>query len=182
VENPDKFMTQTRKARGRYTALKRLANSLAGEKAAATFACGGTIVRDFITEKEAVPPQDLFLVYEDKSGNWHRFTFPATLQDMEKLASDCDPATFGVGGEDRFDTEYRSAWKLDKTKFATSFHPFDSDIMEVVKNLLFSGAINLGVFEPILVAQLDKLNVHSLTFPLTFRFTRALHQENFPRL
>ena len=83
---------------------------------------------------------------------------------MDKLSSNCDPATFGVGGEDRFDTEYRSAWKLDTTKFATSFHPFDSDIMEIAKQLLFFGAINLGIFEPILVAELYKLNVHQRLF------------------
>ena len=78
---------------------------------------------------------------------------------MDKLSSDCDPASFGVGNEERLDTEYRSAWKLDNTKFATSFNPFDYDLMDVVKQLLFSGAINLGALEPIVVAELYKLNV-----------------------
>src|SRR5277367_576568 len=140
--------------------LKRLAESLAGEKVTATFACGGTILSKPTTKKETISPKSPILFYEDKRGHCHKVTFPTTPQEMEKLASHCDPATFGVGGEDRFDTEYRSAWKLDDTKFATSFHPFDSDIMEVVKQLLFSGAINLGVFDPIIVAELYKLNVH----------------------
>lgn len=145
--------------------LKRLADSLEGEKAAATFACGGTILSKVADTHEE--PKSPILFYEDKLGASHKIVFPATPQEMDKLCSNCDPATFGVGGEDRFDTEYRSAWKLDITKFATSFHPFDSDIMEITKQLLFSSAINLGVFEPILVAELYKLNVYSKTFPLT---------------
>jgi hypothetical protein len=131
--------------------LKRLAESLAGEKASATFACGGTITT------LANP----ILFYEDKNGKSHKVTFPATPQEMEKLSSYCDRASFGVGNEKRLDTEYRSAWKLDNSKFATSFHPYDSDIMEVVKRLLFPGAIYLGALEPIIVAELYKLNVQS---------------------
>lgn len=94
---------------------------------------------------------------------------------MEKLVSDCDPATFGVGNEDRLDVEYRSAWKLDNSKFASSFHPFDSDMMEVVKQLLFSGAVHLGVNEPVIVAELYKLNVLSLFTNISnVRFTKVL--------
>jgi hypothetical protein len=140
--------------------LTRLAKSLAGEKASATFACGGTMLSKLTeSEKETIAPENPILFYEDKTGQCHKITFPGTPEEMEKLSSDCDPASFGVGTEERHDTEYRSAWKLDNTKFATSFHPFDSDIMDVVKQLLFSGAINLGVFEPIIVAELYKLNV-----------------------
>jgi hypothetical protein len=139
--------------------LNRLAKSLAGEKASATFACGGTILSKLNTTKEKIAPENPILFYEDKSGQSHKITFPPTAQEMDKLSSDCDPASFGVGNEERHDTEYRSAWKLDNTKFATSFNPFDYDIMDVVKRLLFSGAINLGAFEPIIVAELYKLNV-----------------------
>jgi hypothetical protein len=142
--------------------LTRLAKSLAGEKAAATFACGGTIVSKLTDrDDEILTPETPILFYEDKNGQCHKITFPGTPEEMEKLSSDCDPASFGVGTEERLDTEYRSAWKLDNTKFATSFHPFDSDIMDVVKQLLFSGAIHLGHLQPIIVAELYKLNVTS---------------------
>src|SRR5277367_1655695 len=142
--------------------LKRLAKCLAGEKASATFACGGTIVSKLntdSTENKTIAPKNPILIYQDKIGLCHKITFPATAQQMARLCLDCDPASFGVGAEERHDTEHRSAWKLDKTKFATSFHPFDSDIMEVVKHLLFSGAINLGALGPIIMGKLHKLNV-----------------------
>jgi hypothetical protein len=140
--------------------LTRLAKSLAGEKASATFACGGAIVSKLTdADDEVITPENPILFYEDKKGQCHKITFPGTPEEMEKLSSDCDPASFGVGTEERLDTEYRSAWKLDNTKFATSFHPFDSDIMDVVKQLLFAGAIKFGYLEPIIVAELYKLNV-----------------------
>lgn len=141
--------------------LSRLAESLAGEKASATFACGGEIVESILktSEGDTIAPANPILFYEDKNGQSHKIMFPASPQEMETLSAHCDPASFGVGSEERLDTKYRSAWKLDNTKFATSFHPFDSDVMEVVKRLLFSGAINLGVLEPLVVAELYKLNV-----------------------
>ena len=139
--------------------LNHLAKSLEGEKASATFACGGTIISKLNTEQETIAPANPILFYEDKNRQSHKITFPATPQEMEKLSSGCDPASFGVGNEERLDTEYRSAWKLDNAKFAISFHPYDSDIMEVVKQLLFSGAIHLGALEPIIVAELYKLNL-----------------------
>lgn len=141
--------------------LNRLAKSLDGEKATATFACGGTRSEGFLDAKkqEIVPLANPILFYEDKRGECHKVTFPATAEEMEKLASHCDPASFGVGEVETMDTEYRSAWKLDNTKFVTSIHPFDCDIMEVVKQLLFPGAIKLDPLRPIVIAELYKLNV-----------------------
>jgi hypothetical protein len=156
-------MAETKEAQA--ALIKRLAETLDGEKATATFACGGAIVSKFVPDGQqtVVAPSHPILFYEDKNGQAHKITFPASVEEMEKLSTDCDPATFGVGGEDRLDTEYRSAWKLDNTKFATSFHPFDSEIMEVVKQLLFPGAIHLGVIQPLIVAELYKLNVNFQT-------------------
>ena len=142
--------------------LERLAESLAGETASATFACGGCIVQSICETSEGVTiaPANPILFYEAKDGQSHKITFPAVAQEIETLSAQCDPASFGVGSKERLDVEYRSTWKLDNTKFATSFHPFDSDIMEVVKHLLFSGAVDLGALEPVVVAQLYKLNAH----------------------
>jgi hypothetical protein len=141
--------------------LNRLAKSLDGEKAAATFACGGTQFKGFLdtNKEEIVPLVNPILFYEDKKRECHKVTFPATAEEIEKLASHCDPASFGVGEVETMDTEYRSAWKLDNTRFATSFHPLDCDIMEVVKQVLFPGAIKLDPLQPIVIAELYKLNV-----------------------
>ena len=95
------------------TCIAELTGALHGQRAAATFACGGEVSNE--------PRQDVFMLYEDRSGQAHRINFPASSEDLEILASNCDPATFGVLNEERLDVEYRSAWKLDKTKFLTSF-------------------------------------------------------------
>jgi len=138
----------------------RLKSTLKGQNATATFACGGRLISRLVdNDARDLPPPDPILYYDDHTGKPHKAVFPASAEEMEELASNCDPATFGVGGENRLDVEYRSAWKLDNTKFATSFHPFDSDIMEVIKQFLFSGAIGLGPFQPLIVAELYKLNV-----------------------
>ena len=141
--------------------LSRLAKTLDGEKASATFACGGTCSHRLLDKdyQDIIAPTTPILFYEDKKGECHKVSFPASADEMETLASHCDLATFGVGNEERLDTEYRSAWKLDNTKFATSFHPFDSDITEVIRHLLFPGAVNAYIAEPIIVAELYKLNV-----------------------
>jgi hypothetical protein len=143
--------------------LQRLSQTLDTEKANAAFTCGGKLVSKFPIDdgkySKATPPDDPILFHEDKNGQAHKIVFPASEEEMLKLVSDCDQASFGVGTEERMDTEYRSAWKLDKTKFASSFHPFDYDIMEVIKQLLFSTAINPGAKQPLIVAELYKLNV-----------------------
>lgn len=152
----------------------RLESILDGQNATATFACGGNLASKLAeSNDQAIPPPNPILFYEDHTGQSHKVVFPASAEDMEKLASNCDPATFGVGGESRLDVRYRSAWKLDNTKFATSFHPFDSDVMEIIKQLLFSGAIHLEPFQPIIVAELYKLNVLYLGVSANIRSTRA---------
>jgi hypothetical protein len=143
--------------------LNRLESTLDGQNATATFACGGKLTSKFVESNDhPIPPSNPILYYDDHVGQPHKVIFPASQDEMEKLATNCDPATFGVGGESRLDLDYRSAWKLDNTKMATSFHPFDSDIMEIIKQFLFSGAMSLEPFQPIIVAELYKLNVHSL--------------------
>jgi hypothetical protein len=148
--------------------LGRLAKTLKGEKATATFACGGELVSKLVESGqnvEPVEPSNPILFYEDKDGQSHKIVFPASNDELEHLVSGCEQATFGVGNEEKLDTKYRSAWKLDTTRFATSFHPFDSDIMEVVKHLLFS--VNVGAFQPLIVAELYKLNVCPYSSSLT---------------
>lgn len=129
--------------------LQELANALHGQKATATFACGGTI-------RPTHEEQSTFMFYEDKAGQTHRIDFPATEEVMEKLSKDCDQATFGVGSVEMLDTEYRSAWKLDSSKFLISFTPLQGNVLEVLRQLLFPGNIT----ESSISAELYKLNVN----------------------
>lgn len=93
--------------------------------------------------------------------------FPASVEDLDCLTKNCDIATFGVLKEEKLDLDYRSAWKLDNKKFLTSFHPFDSDVMEIVSNILLPTPVNVGGRESLVYAELYKLNVYSSRSLLT---------------
>lgn len=134
------------------THLNNLRTAMTGYKAAATFACGGKLPYDDSSSK------DLFLYYEDKNGQIYRMQFPPSTENLEELTHSCDPATFGVGRTETLDTEYRSAWKLDKSRFLTSFHLSDNDIMETCRDFLCPTYFGLHP-PPSIVAELYKLNV-----------------------
>jgi hypothetical protein len=124
-------------------ALKQLGSALTNHKNESIFTCGGTL---------HVP--NSFIFYSDKEGKAHQIPFPASEDDLKALGETCDPATFGLHAEDKLDLDYRSAWKMDNTKFASSFHPSDaSDILNVVQSILLP--------EGSMYAELYKLNVPS---------------------
>ena len=144
--------------------LHELKNSLRGHRAAATFACGGKVNSKTSANSSL---EDLFLLYEDKHSQAHRINFPASAKDFEALTKNCDPATFGVLKEEKLDLDYRSAWKLDKTKFLTSFHPSDSDVMKMISYMLLPASANIDGRHSVILAELYKLNVYSFISRLT---------------
>jgi hypothetical protein len=125
---------------------KEIQNALNNHKKQSLFSCGG---------KVQVP--DAFVLYSDKEGKHHRISFPASEEDLKALADTCEPATFGLLSEDKLDLDYRSAWKMDNTKFACSFHPSDaSDILNTVQDILLP--------QGSMYAELYKLNVRTFPF------------------
>jgi hypothetical protein len=153
--------------------VNQLSLALHGERAAPTFACGGKLTSEPGEGNLYAPNQtDVFMLYEDRDGQAHRINFPASAHDLESLSSNCEPATFGLLGEEKLDLEYRSAWKLDKTKFLTSFHPADFDIMEIIRQLLVPTATNISA-QAAIVTDLYKLNVTPLVTFLTIDLQRA---------
>ncbi|KAK4183046.1 putative 2og-fe oxygenase family protein [Podospora australis] len=76
-------------------------------------------------------------------------------QDVSGLVAEMAPATFGLGGKDVYDEEYRKAVKLDTSQFATNFCPYDVGIMDVVTKILVPA---LG--DRTARAELYKLNVY----------------------
>ena len=85
-----------------------------------------------------------------------------------QLVKDCQPATFGFGGEDVFNEKIRKAGKLEATKFSTSFNPYDFDIVDTVAQALLPGIVrpafqdkNISTEHWGVVAELYKLNVYS---------------------
>ena len=118
--------------------IETLQTALTQKSREATFSCGGTL-----TANNATPvARPLSIIYKDKIGGFREINLPASEREIETLADNCEAATFGVLEEEKLDLDYRSAWKMDNSRFLTSFHPFDTDIMEVIKKLFFPGAVD----------------------------------------
>ncbi|EPE06419.1 2og-fe oxygenase family protein [Ophiostoma piceae UAMH 11346] len=101
------------------------------------------------------------------AGESRNVVFPqadaAVGQGAEQLAvllRDCQPASFGRGGEDVFDEEYRKASKLDASAFSSSLCPYALGIVDTVAELLMPSAYMAGGSRGV-KAELYKLNVYS---------------------
>ena len=55
---------------------------------------------------------------------------------FKQLLKDCQPASFGRGGEDVMDETYRKARKLDEAAFCTNFDPYALGIVETAAQAL----------------------------------------------
>ncbi|PWY70746.1 oxidoreductase [Aspergillus eucalypticola CBS 122712] len=136
------------------------------ETSSALFTCGGSIPianpigseqvlhwgaeHDSTAQKLTLP-----VLSENSDGSTHG---------LQTLLDACQPASFGRGGQDILDPEYRRAGKLDPDRFLTSFHPADFGIIELIEQILLPGISgeteNRLQFRK-LKAELYKLNVYS---------------------
>jgi hypothetical protein len=80
----------------------------------------------------------------------------ASEADLQHLSDACQPATFGVNGEDVLDESYRKAGKMDVTDFATNFVVEDSGMMDIIRSELLEGHESNKAIK----AELYKLNVY----------------------
>ena len=81
----------------------------------------------------------------------------ASAESLAALTEACDPATFGLGGEDVLDETYRKATKLDASKFAITFDPLRCSLIGSIKDQLLDSK-NQTV-KTSLDCELSKLNV-----------------------
>ena len=58
-----------------------------------------------------------------------------------QLVKDCQPTTFGFGGEDVLDEKTRKAGKLEVRQFSMSFNPYDFSIVDTVAQSLLLGIV-----------------------------------------
>lgn len=151
-------------------ACQQLTDFISGQKASATFACGGAVS---IGEElppgtfNISPPVRLSWTAKDVPGE-HKLVLPVNAtnatdaEQVLKLLSACDIASFGKGHKDVVDPEYRKAGKLDPSQFLSSFHPANFNILDDVEQLLLpnfqSVEENVLPFRK-LKAELYKLNV-----------------------
>ena len=92
-------------------------------------------------------------------GSGSKLTLPTSSDDtaLQTLLTACKPATFGVGGEEVHDEEYRKATKLDTSAFCTDFCPYTSGIVNLINQLLVPSIDSKRSVK----AELYKLNVYS---------------------
>ncbi len=131
--------------------LKDLAASLDTHARSATFACGGTV--PFTTTTQAGEPGTSTSAANEaehyeispiqirfgESGQGITLTLPGadpSPKEFQQLLTTCLPASFGRGGEEVLDEDYRKAGKLDREAFTTSFCPYAAGIIDVVTQLL----------------------------------------------
>ena len=80
----------------------------------------------------------------------------ASTESLAALTEACDPATFGLAGEDVLDEAYRKAAKLDVSKFAITFNPLRCGLISTIKDQL----LNYNRANAPLDCELSKLNVY----------------------
>jgi len=125
------------------TSLGELASTIA-----CRFCCGSTLTLG--------SPEHVNLVYEKSGRTWSSITFPGAEQaDLQQLLGVCSVASFGVGGEEVTDRNYRDALKLQPNQFTTSLQLCDTPILDEIRKLMMPdmrGSIR---------AELYKLNIYS---------------------
>ncbi|KAH6680481.1 hypothetical protein B0J14DRAFT_648860 [Halenospora varia] len=164
--------------------MTQLEDAVAGYNAAANFCCGGSIpiaapnstasrrYGDFTSTLSPITSPPVIIRWDDKNGDLGgKISFPVPEGKesvLEKLVKDCNPATFGYGGENVLDEKIRKAGVLEATEFSTNFNPYDYGMVDAVAKALLPGIArpneegkdgseeNWGV-----VAELYKLNVYS---------------------
>ncbi|GLA46308.1 hypothetical protein AnigIFM63604_009780 [Aspergillus niger] len=165
-------------ATGAFTqACRQLREAIESETSSASFACGGSIpITNLIdSEQSAAGPMSprVQIVHwgDEHEFTAQRLTLPllndasdSSIHGLQELLDACQPASFGRGGQDILDPEYRRAGKLDPDRFLTSFHPADFGIIELIEQILLPGISseteNRLQFRK-LKAELYKLNVYS---------------------
>ena len=84
----------------------------------------------------------------------------STPEQLDQLAAECVPATFGRGNQDVYDESYRKALKMDASNFAVQFDPASSGLIKTIeRNLLHPADIDMSI-----IPEIYKLNVYGRPF------------------
>ncbi|KAM3551049.1 hypothetical protein MY1884_002113 [Beauveria asiatica] len=85
---------------------------------------------------------------------------PADRDALSALIRDCQPATFGLGGQDVYDETYRKALKMGPDEFCTTFDPYSLGIVDTIAQILLPSYLESATHRAV-EARLYKLNVYS---------------------
>ncbi|PPQ72212.1 hypothetical protein CVT24_002369 [Panaeolus cyanescens] len=110
----------------------------------------------YISGSFAVGPNETKLFYQGTNGLGMLDFSKATDSDLEALSDACQPASFGVGGQDVLDASYRKAGKMDASNISSQFSPLAHGIVKLMREDLFKGQDAERGFR----LELYKLNVY----------------------
>lgn len=144
--------------------LNDLKSSIAEHGRTATFACGGSIpFKGSGSDNSRLASTDPTQIRFGEQDRGIPVTLPAdtaSSKPLQQLLAACTPASFGRGGDEVVDEDYRKAGKLDSKDFTTNFCPYQNGIIDVVSQLLLPNATG-DKNERGVKAELYKLNVYS---------------------
>ncbi|KAF9044446.1 hypothetical protein BJ165DRAFT_1528981 [Panaeolus papilionaceus] len=109
----------------------------------------------YISGSFALGPSESRVFYQGPNGLGLLDLSIAAPADLEALSNACQPAPFGLGGENILDPSYRKAGKMDPASFATQFSPLNHGVVDVIKQDLLKDGDERGVG-----IELYKLNVY----------------------
>lgn len=83
----------------------------------------------------------------------------ATVDELDRLAEACQPASFGINQKDVFDESYRKAGKLDLDSLVLAFNAdTHTGMLDAVRSGLFPGTDDRTI-----QVELHKLNVYGMS-------------------
>ncbi|KAJ4159938.1 uncharacterized protein LMH87_007873 [Akanthomyces muscarius] len=104
------------------------------------------------------------LSHADDSPCRRKVTLPATQKAdrdaLSGLIKDCQPATFGLKGQDVYDETYRKALKMNPDAFCSTFDPYSTGIIDIVAQMLLP-SFGHSTTRRAVDAKLYKLNIYS---------------------
>ena len=129
------------------------------------FAVGGRIDLGEQTSATSFNRDHTVIRWDSDEGRGRKVSLPVGNNAIpqaafQQLVEDCQPATFGRGGEDVFDESYRKAGKMDVTHFCTDFNLAEHGILDTVVQALLQGGAHGEMYNGVR-AELYKLNVSS---------------------
>ncbi|PYI16592.1 hypothetical protein BO99DRAFT_217958 [Aspergillus violaceofuscus CBS 115571] len=136
-------------------ACTRLRTAIENENSSALFACGGSVPvvdrgqsgsADRAAATTTTGPVQVYWSTARSDSTARKLVLPldglapqSSAAALGDLVADCQPASFGRNGEEILDPSYRLAGKIDPSHFASSFHPADFEILQMVENVLLPG-------------------------------------------
>lgn len=184
VANTNETVSVPAEGQQTHDLLNQLRQSFKNGQSGMVFACGGTVpipaLNNTVQQSSAIADaakacQPVTLRWDPSSksvpASECKLQFPLdnsdsiTVHNMQQLLHDMQPATFGYKGEDVLDESYRKAAKLEPSRFACTFSPYELGIFDEVEQILLPETIKSSSEQHaervnVMRAELYKLNVY----------------------